>query len=42
MVETHDQRRKEAARLKRWQAHNDLERGNPIRIYEGKDFRKRK
>lgn len=23
----------------RWRRHNQFERGNPVRVYEGKDFR---
>jgi hypothetical protein len=25
----------------RWSLHAELERGNPVRVYEGKDFRQR-
>ena len=35
-----DQQR-DAARQQRWEGHNELERGNPARVYEGEQFRKR-
>lgn len=33
------QREAELAKRKRWDAHNELIRGNPARVYEGVDFR---
>ena len=27
------------AKLRRWEQHGELERGNPVRVYEGPDFR---
>jgi peptide chain release factor len=30
------------SRQQRWTSHNSLERGNPVRIYEGLDFRRRR
>jgi len=33
------QREAELAKRKRWDAHNELIRGNPVRVYEGVDFR---
>ena len=29
-----------AAEQERWQQHNELERGNPVRVYYGKEFRR--
>lgn len=29
-----------AAEQERWQQHNELERGNPVRVYQGKEFRR--
>jgi peptide chain release factor len=34
------ERRQDAAARARWDQHNDLVRGNPVRIYEGEDFRR--
>lgn len=31
---------KGAAEQERWQRHNELQRGNPVRVYQGKDFRR--
>ncbi len=33
------QREEAKAQKLRWDAHNELVRGNPVRVYEGKDFR---
>jgi len=41
IVERHEQRRKDAALQQRWDAHNELVRGNPVRVYEGNGFRLR-
>ncbi len=39
LVARHGERQAKAAQHQRWDAHNNLERGNPIRVYEGEDFR---
>ncbi len=39
LVGRDEQRQQAQAQKQRWDAHNDLERGNPVRIYEGKEFR---
>ena len=39
LVARHEQRRLAKAQKQRWDAHNDLVRGNPVRVYEGADFR---
>lgn len=41
LVTRRSERQREAARQQRWEGHNELERGNPVRVYEGSDFRKR-
>lgn len=41
MVARYEQRGRDTVRQQRWEAHNELERGNPIRVYEGEAFRKR-
>ena len=41
LVSRKSQSRHQAAQQQRWEGHNDLERGNPVRIYEGTDFRRR-
>lgn len=41
MVARYEQRGRDTVRQQRWEAHNELERGNPIRVYEGAAFRKR-
>lgn len=38
IVMRHEQRQKDAARQQRWDAHNELVRGNPVRVYEGDAF----
>ncbi len=35
------ERQMDFARKERWGAHNGLERGNPVRVYEGEKFRRR-
>jgi hypothetical protein len=40
-VTRRSKRQRDAARQQRWEGHNELERGNPVRVYEGADFRKR-
>lgn len=37
-----EQRNRDREKAGRWQAHNSLERGNPLRVYEGKKFKLRK
>ena len=37
-----DQKQNQANNQVRWKQHNSLERGNPIRIYAGPDFKLRK
>ena len=39
LVARHEQRQLAKAQKQRWDAHNDLVRGNPVRVYEGADFR---
>jgi peptide chain release factor len=39
LIARHEQRRQDYARKKRWDSHNELVRGNPMRVYEGQDFR---
>jgi len=34
-----EQRQLAKAQKQRWDAHNDLVRGNPVRVYEGENFR---
>ena len=41
LVARQGEKQRDAARQKRWEGHNELERGNPVRVYEGDDFRKR-
>ena len=41
LVSRQSERRQDAARQQRWEGHNELERGNPVRVYEGVDFRRR-
>jgi len=40
LVTRRGERQREVARQQRWEGHNELERGNPVRVYEGTDFRK--
>ena len=35
----HEQRQLAKAEKQRWDAHNELVRGNPVKVYEGNDFR---
>lgn len=39
MLEEESERAADQAQKERWGVHNSLERGNPVRIYEGADFR---
>lgn len=39
LVARHEQRKLDKVRQTRWDAHNKLMRGNPVRVYEGEDFR---
>jgi len=39
LVARHDQRQLAKAQKQRWDAHNELVRGNPVRVYEGNHFR---
>jgi peptide chain release factor len=39
IVARYEQRQRDAARQSRWEGHNELVRGNPVRIYEGLSFR---
>jgi peptide chain release factor len=39
VVARHEQRKLDRARQTRWDAHNELVRGNPVRVYEGEEFR---
>jgi len=41
LVHRSGERQLDAARQQRWEGHDQLERGNPIRVYEGADFRTR-
>jgi peptide chain release factor len=41
LVTRRSERQRDAARQQRWEGHNELERGNPVRVYVGADFRKR-
>ena len=41
LVSRQCERQHDAARQQRWEGHNELERGNPVRVYEGAFFRKR-
>jgi len=41
LVTRRSERQQDAARQQRWDGHNELERGNPVRVYEGAVFRKR-
>jgi peptide chain release factor len=41
LVTRQSERQQNAARKQRWEGHNELERGNPVRIYEGADFNKK-
>lgn len=42
LVARRDERHQDAARQQRWEGHNELERGNPVRVYEGTTFRRRR
>ena len=39
LVMRQGEHQRDAARQQRWEGHNELERGNPVRVYEGMDFR---
>jgi peptide chain release factor len=41
LLARHEQREQARAEKCRWDAHNELERGNPVRVYEGKEFKER-
>lgn len=41
LVARRGERQLDAARQQRWEGHNELERGNPVRVYQGADFRRR-
>jgi peptide chain release factor len=39
LLTRHEQRKLAKAQKQRWDAHNELERGNPVLVYEGREFR---
>jgi len=39
LIARHEQRQLAKAKKQRWDAHNDLVRGNPVRVCEGESFR---
>jgi len=39
LLARHEQRQLAKAQKQRWDAHNELVRGNPVRVYEGEAFR---
>lgn len=39
LIARHEQRLFAKAQKLRWDAHNELVRGNPVKVYEGNDFR---
>ncbi len=39
LLQEREQNAEDQSRQERWLQHNELERGNPIRVYRGKDFR---
>jgi len=39
LIARHEQRQLAKAQKQRWDAHNELVRGNPVRVYEGEEFR---
>ena len=39
LIARHKQRQLAKAQKQRWDAHNELVRGNPVRVYEGEEFR---
>ncbi len=41
LIARHEQRQHAKAQKQRWDAHNELVRGNPVRVYEGLEFQKR-
>jgi len=41
LVARRSERQQDAAKQQRWEGHNELERGNPVRVYEGERFRRR-
>lgn len=40
LVARRSERQLDAARQQRWEGHNELERGNPVRVFEGESFKK--
>ena len=38
VIARYEQRQLTKAQKKRWDAHNELVRGNPVRVYEGREF----
>ena len=42
LMETQHANAEGQAKQRRWEQHGDLERGNPVRVYEGPDFRARR
>ena len=40
LVARHEQQKLDNARQVRWDAHNELVRGNPVRVYDGMEFKK--
>jgi peptide chain release factor len=41
LVARRGERQLDAAKQQRWEGHNELERGNPVRVYEGANFRRK-
>jgi peptide chain release factor len=41
LMNRRSERQHNAARQLRWEGHNELQRGNPVRVYEGADFKQR-
>lgn len=39
LLKRNEERTRSSLEKQRWDLHNQLERGNPIRVYEGKEFR---
>lgn len=39
LLARHEQREQARVQKKRWDAHNELVRGNPVRVYEGAEFK---
>lgn len=42
LLESQEQESLKQAESERWSKHNELERGNPIRVYEGEKFKRKK